>query len=163
MIEVIKIIFDKLGKQLPFLSFLTFITISLLLFLPNKILSIYGLDIVVLEYKKQLGIIALASFIMTLTFIFYSIVNFVKTKIWFNQYKKETLEYLNSLSREEVEVLTGAVKRNQRTIVGDATNFILQSLCKKGLLTMSSGLCDVLHYPFIIPEFVYDELKNYER
>lgn len=163
MIEVIKILFDKLGKQLPFLSFLIFIVINLLLILPNKILSIYSLDIVVLEYKKQLGIIALVSFILTVTFIFYSIVNFVQTKIWINQYKKEALKHLNSLSKEEIDTLLGAVRRNQRTIVGDATNFILQSLCKKGLLTMSDGLCDVLRYPFIIPEFVYDELKNYER
>ncbi len=138
--EIIKELLNKLEDQLPIICFLTFIITSLLLSLPDKITIIYGLNNLIYDHKQSLGITSLISFILTLAYILTFIKNFIQSKILFKKYQAQVIEHLQSLSNEEYQVLKGAVSKNQRTIIGVFTNPILQSLCKKGLLSQLEGI-----------------------
>ncbi len=66
---------------------------------------------------------------------------------------------METLSKDEFDILQNTVNRNQRTVYGELCDPIIISLCNKGLLKTGAGAGNPLDWAFIIPDFVYDRLK----
>lgn len=63
------------------------------------------------------------------------------------------LKRLESLSKDEIDLLNECLKNNQQSIVKPLNDSVANSLCQKGLL-IQANLGHMMSFPFLIPDVV---------
>jgi hypothetical protein len=128
----------------------------LILILPSPIADWFGIDSIRSHYRGWLGVITLASFA-------FGVVQLIPSLWWRNrEYKrrKGILNSIDTLSKEELLILTKGIVNGQQTILEDATNPYAHSLCEKGLLVQVTATTRLDCWPFIIPDFVWRHFRS---
>lgn len=72
------------------------------------------------------------------------------------------MKWLDTLSEEEHKHLCKCVEENSRTLYTTVNDAAAVSLCEKGLL-YQGNLGSQMHYPFIIPDQVWNQLKKHQE
>jgi len=74
------------------------------------------------------------------------------------------IESLSELNDGELKVLSYLVVNNQQHFVAPSNDHALTPLIKKGLLVYTAaGLEDLMSYPYAVPQFVWERIKDDER
>jgi len=99
---------------------------SLLVFLPDNTLSIFGVNTLSDKYRMWIGLICLSSYALLLTHLALWIKEYVTNKLNAKRSRKETLESLRDLSPEEKVILSDYIllqtKSQQLDIQSGVTN-----------------------------------------
>lgn len=72
--------------------------------------------------------------------------------------RKSTLRFLDTLSQEELEVLSYLVTKGKQSFTVELNAKKLVTLVQKGLVTMQHGTVSMFNVAYTIPHFVWDEL-----
>lgn len=152
--------------KLPLEYCIAFATLFFIMLYSNKFNKFIGIDLWTNQDQNR-AIIGLMFLIFTVL-VFGKIIERVKFQNKLQKSKGLILASLDSLCKEELDLLLKAVSQGQNTLWLDITNNSLAvSLCNKGLLKMSAGAITVDSYdrwPHVITDFVYKELnKRYQR
>jgi Super-infection exclusion protein B len=73
--------------------------------------------------------------------------------------RANSLAYLNTLNPAERKVLAYLVQNNERSVSAPLTTGSVLSLCKKGILAMTSGPQNILETISIVPDYVWKEIQ----
>lgn len=149
-----------------FLSFLSFLKDSkfifglflfclILILLPDSFLITLGLQKTVNQYRGYLGLACILTFI----FGIFAIYPLIQKCINSRRKRKKILKRIDSLSREEQEILNECIKKNQQTIVRPAADSAAISLVEKGIL-LPAHTGHIMAQSFIIRDFVWEHLKS---
>ena len=76
------------------------------------------------------------------------------------EYEAKVLSMLDLLSPEEEQTLAWLIQNKRNTLIGEAGTRVLHSLVTKGLLQQASGTGEVFNWPFLPPDFVWNELQR---
>jgi len=76
------------------------------------------------------------------------------------EHRQQVLRYLDTLSNIEREILSYLVQTNRQSFTTDMAGDLIGTLKQKGLIEMGSGVHSALNWPFIVPNFVWEELKR---
>jgi hypothetical protein len=129
----------------------------LLLWLPDKQANFLGIKIFRDEFRGWIGVGTLGA----MCFWFVALLPILNER---NEAKKERasiLERLNSLNREEHQIISYCLRRGQASVNLDLVTMPWHSsLSQKGLLIQASGYGDQTNWSFSIPDFVWKYLEK---
>jgi hypothetical protein len=146
----------------------------LILLLPSRIADTFGLNTIRENHRHWVGLATLAAFI----FWCVQLVPYFKAKQRlrrlnhsksekedkaFEEEKAEIRNLLQTLSDKEAMILAYCLYKKHRTITLPLTDAAANSLCHKGLLIRATGMGMPSDWPFTIPDFVWEELKESEN
>ena len=129
-----------------------------LLFNPKGILNIFGLTEVSNEYRGLIGIITL----ITMVFFIVELIPWIQSKYSMHKYKKQILDYLNSLSFEESLLLLYCKRKGQQSLSLPITHGTAKSLVSKGIMEQASGSGSMTEWPYTISNIVWKKIKKDE-
>ena len=115
----------------------------------------FGILALRVRYLPWVGGGTLAAFVLWAVHI----VPWINDKIAERRYRTQVLQNLSGLTMQERFLLCFCVHRGQRTVYLMPNDSAAQSLCNKKLLVASSGLGQVLSWPFTIPHFVWEHVR----
>jgi hypothetical protein len=75
-------------------------------------------------------------------------------------HEKAALALLETLAPEEEQTLAWLVQNNRKSLIGERGTRVLHSLQVKGLLLPATGEGELHNWPFLPPEFVWNELQR---
>src|SRR5882724_11448284 len=131
----------------PRYFFAVFLFGMLVLFLPTFVATKFGILALRTGYPPWIGGGTLAAFVLWAVHI----VPWISNNLASAKYQTEVLQNLSGLPKQERFLLGFCIHRGQRTIFLQPSNSVAQSLCTKGLLRRSTGIGNVLSWPFTIP------------
>ena len=129
---------------------------ALLLFLPDKTISVFGAVALRDSYRPWIGVTTLAAFVFWVVQLVPHMHQYISR--W--KQRREVIRSLESLSEEEWLILAYCMERNQRTITLTLADRVAGSLMAKGLLVMASGLGNQLAWPNTIPTHLWKHLSK---
>ncbi len=129
-----------------------------LLFASSNVLSKFGIETIVNDYRAFIGLLTLFS----LVFFIIQLIPAISKKYRLHQYKKQLLNELYSLSKEEKVLLLYCLYNNQKTISLPITHSVANRLKSKGILKMSHGTGNSLAWSYNIQNDIWNKLQMYE-
>ncbi|MFY9101054.1 super-infection exclusion protein B [Aliarcobacter cryaerophilus] len=129
-----------------------------LLFSSSNVLSIFGIETIVNDHRAFIGLLTLFS----LVFFIIQLIPAISKKYRLHQYKKQLLNELYSLSKEEKVLLLYCLYNNQKTISLPISHSVANRLKSKGILIMSRGTENILACPYNIHNDIWNKLQKYE-
>lgn len=152
---------------------------AILVFAPVALLERLGFTAFVEQYRGWIGVITFICFMLWLVQLYSHLSEKRKDKIAKKQIEieqqekarlstekelkkqEEILEHFDSLSDGEKFLLQCALARNQQTIITHLSDPHAVSLCHKRII-VSAPKGDMLNFPFQIPSFVWEFMKENE-
>jgi len=133
----------------------------LLLWLPDEQAKFFGIKIFREEFRGLIGVGTLGA----LCFWFVALIPSLNEKWEAKKEKSSILGRLDSLNREEHQIISYCLRRGQISVNLDLIYMPWHSsLSQKGLLVQASGYGDQTNWSFSIPDFVWKYLeKNREE
>jgi len=131
----------------------------MVLFLPEKIASTFGIESFRTNFRPYVGPATLAAFVLWIV----SLIPRWSARRAEKQDKSDVLKCLESLSPDEWLLLAYCVDRGRRTLSLPLTNPPALALSSKGLFESPSGTTSILRHPYSIPNFVWEHLRRNPR
>ncbi|HEU6449655.1 MAG TPA: super-infection exclusion protein B [Verrucomicrobiae bacterium] len=129
---------------------------AIILLSPNGIAENFGIKNIRESFRGWIGIGTLAAF----AFWCVQLIPLYQTKRNNKKRRQKIIQALNSLSGEERVLLAYCVCRNQQTINLEITHRAASALVAKSMLVMASGIGNQLAWPFSIPDFLWEHLRD---
>ena len=129
-----------------------------LLFSSSNVLSIFGIETIVNDHRAFIGLLTLFSFV----FFIIQLIPAISKKYRLHQYKKQLLNELYSLSKEEKVLLLYCLANNQKTISLPISHSVANRLKSKGILIMSRGTENILAWSYNMQNDIWNKLQKYE-
>ena len=152
LIKYLKEILDN-----PKLMFILLLVTSFLLFLPSTILDRLKLDTLFTRMQwihPAIGILWILSLVALIIFL----VSWIYQLHLKARKRKRALSQLKSLSADEIAIFIECIESHTQTIILQIDDSAAVSLVNKGLLSKSYGCINILKYPYLIPDFVWNHL-----
>lgn len=127
-----------------------------LLFASSNILSIFGIETIVNDYRAFIGLFTLFSIV----FFVIQLIPGISKKYRQYQYKKQLLNELYSLSKEEKVLLLHCLANNQKTISLPISHSVANRLKSKGILMMSGGSGNMTAWAYNIDDDIWKKTKQ---
>ena len=144
----------------PALLFAVWLVGAVLLFVPSSYLDYLALTWFRDEYRKWIGPATLIAFAAWLSQVgSYHLWPWAQSKRWTRAAKTESLEYINTLSPDEWNVLLACLAGDRRTTILPFHDPTASSLRMKGLLQPAPH-GTLLQYPHTIPTHVWTFLQS---
>lgn len=74
--------------------------------------------------------------------------------------QQKILGYLDTLNAREHKILSYLVQKKQQSFTADISEAPIATLRQKKLVEMGEGANEILNWPFMIPNFVWEELQK---
>lgn len=146
---------------LPVVLFMGFILVA-----PIKWLDAFRITALVNDYRQYVAIIFLASCALLVSPIIFWISNIVKEKIANSRYLRAIQitgkDYLQGLTRDEINILKFYIINQTRTQVMDSRNGIVNGLVQVNIIYRSSRLSETnsLDFPYNIQPWAWNYLNS---
>lgn len=127
-----------------------------LLFAPLNTLSIFGIETIVNDYRAFIGLFTLFSIV----FFLIQLIPTISKKYRQHQYKKQLLNELYSLSKEEKVLLLHCLANNQKTISLPISHSVANRLKSKGIFIMGSGSGNMIAWAYNINDDIWKKIKQ---
>lgn len=127
-----------------------------LLFASSNVLSIFGIETIVNDYRAFIGLFTLFSIV----FFLIQLIPTISKKYRQHQYKKQLLNELYSLSKEEKVLLLHCLANNQKTISLPISHSVANRLKSKGIFIMDSGSGNMIAWAYNINDDIWKKIKQ---
>ena len=127
-----------------------------LLFSSSNVLSKFGIETIVNDYRAFIGLLTLFS----LVFFIIQLIPAISKKYRLHQYKKQLLNELYSISKEEKVLLLYCLANNQKTISLPISHSVANRLKSKGILIMSGGAGNMTAWAYNIDDDIWEKIKQ---
>jgi hypothetical protein len=132
---------------------------ALVLLLPPGPANALGLDAFRTTHRQWLGLGTLGTFVLWLTNVSLIIARWTKGKFDVRRRRAVSLRALDTLNQEELLLLAYFTYRGAPTQELPLNYPPARSLVAKGLLRVTAGSGNMFAWPYIIPDFVWQELQ----
>ncbi len=150
--EFLKIIIDK-----PIVFFFVSILSGSFLFLPDKIISIFGFSKFIEGYRPIIGLFFFISIVLIFTFVILSIIRHLRQNFRASKLRKSILETLTSQERKIIKRYT---EEDLTSIKFDPSDGVIGGLVRKGVLFRSASMGIWDSFPYNVEPWVLEELKR---
>lgn len=127
-----------------------------LLFASSNMLSIFGIETIVNDYRAFIGLATLFSIV----FFVIQLIPAISKKYRQYQYKKLLLNEVYSLSKEEKVLLLHCLANNQKTISLPISHSVANRLKSKGIFIMDSGSGNMTAWAYNIDDYIWKKIKQ---
>ncbi len=131
-----------------------------LMFSPQAVATRLGIDSLRSDYAPWIGVAWLVSTAVLVTFVVSRLWARVQRHVNARACRRATSAALATLSPDEWSILLLALGQNQKTVYLQFSNSPAAALVSKGLLVQAGGRAHILHWPFTVPDAVWDVLQE---
>jgi hypothetical protein len=143
----------------PRILFALWVFGALVLLLPPGPATTLGIDVFRTAHREWLGLGTLGAFVLWLTNAALIFARWTRGKVAVRRRKAGALRALDSLNQEELMLLAYFAYKGAPTQELPLNYPPARSLAAKGLLRITTGSGNMFAWPYIIPDFVWQELQ----